>query len=63
MTTLKSAVVCRDLARAKPVYVNDDTVEAVDRRSIGRALVGYLWICCLSLRKSPASPDYLQFEK
>jgi len=40
MTTLKSAVVCRDLARAKPVYVNDDTVEVVDRRSIGRVLVG-----------------------
>lgn len=64
MTTmmLKSAAVCRDLARARRVYVGDGTVEVVDRESVGRALAGRLWTCCPS-RNSPASPDYPQFEK
>lgn len=38
-TTLKSAAVCRDLARAKQVYADDGTVEVVDRGSVGRVLV------------------------
>lgn len=61
-TTLRSAAVYTDLARARQVYVDDDTVEVMDKKSVGRALVGYLWTYCPS-RNSPASPDYLRFEK
>ena len=35
----------------------------VDRESVGKAFVGYLWICCLSSRNSLVPLDYLQVEK
>lgn len=62
-TTLRSAAVCRDLARARRVYADDGTVEVVDRGSDGRALAGYSRFCCPSSRNSPASLDYPRFEK
>lgn len=61
-TTLRSAAVYRDLARARQVYADDGTVEVADRGSVGRALVGCSWTCCPP-RNSPASPDYPRSEK
>lgn len=59
---LKSVAVCRDLARARRVYADDDTVEVVDKGSVERAFVDYSWTCCPSSKNSPESLDYPRFE-
>jgi len=44
MTTMmtRSVAVYRDLARARRIYVDDDTVVVVDKESVGKTLAGCL---------------------